>query len=113
MLKALRHVNAGALVSLTLGILLGRSTGRVVNTNPTIQYHPPTRVNLRFSRAFLNVLEYIFVSRNLIVPPLTRVDSRTAPGARFSKLPVITGPVKLFCFSFQMRVSKGFNIAVH
>ena len=28
------------------------------------------------------------------------------PGARFSKLPVITGPVKLFCFPFQMGVSK-------
>ena len=26
--------------------------------------------------------------------------------ARFSKLPVITGPVKLFCFPFQMGVSK-------
>ena len=32
------------------------------------------------------------------------------PGARFSKLPVITGPVKLFCFPFQMRVSKGLKI---
>ena len=29
---------------------------------------------------------------------------------RFSKLPVITGPVKLFCFPFQMRVSKGLKI---
>ena len=29
-----------------------------------------------------------------------------SPGARFSKLPVITGPVKLFCFPFQMGVSK-------
>ena len=28
------------------------------------------------------------------------------PGARFSKLPVITGLVKLFCFPFQMGVSK-------
>ena len=28
------------------------------------------------------------------------------PGARFSKLPVIIGPVKLFCFPFQMGVSK-------
>lgn len=55
MLKAVRHVNADALFSLTLGILLGRSTGRVVNRNPTIQYHPPTGVNFRFSRAFLNV----------------------------------------------------------
>ena len=27
-------------------------------------------------------------------------------GARFSKLLVITGPVKLFCFPFQMGVSK-------
>ena len=26
-------------------------------------------------------------------------------GARFSKLPVITGPVKLFCFSFQRGLS--------
>ena len=28
--------------------------------------------------------------------------ANTAPGARFSKLTVITGPVKLFCFPFQM-----------
>ena len=28
------------------------------------------------------------------------------PGACFSKLPVIAGPVKLFCFPFQMGVSK-------
>ena len=28
------------------------------------------------------------------------------PGARFSKLPVITGPVKLFCFPFQIGVLK-------
>ena len=32
------------------------------------------------------------------------------PGARFSKLPVITGPVKLFCFPFQMGVSKGVKV---
>ena len=31
-------------------------------------------------------------------------------GARFSKLPVITGPVKLFCFSFQVGVSEGLKI---
>ena len=31
-------------------------------------------------------------------------------GARFSKLPVITGPIKLFCFPFQMGVSKALNI---
>ena len=29
------------------------------------------------------------------------------PGACFSKLSVITGPVELFCFLFQMEVSKG------
>ena len=34
----------------------------------------------------------------------------SGPGARFSKLPVITGPVKLFCFPFQIRVSKGLEI---
>ena len=32
------------------------------------------------------------------------------PGARFSKLPVITGPVKLFCFPFQIGVSEGLKI---
>ena len=31
------------------------------------------------------------------------------PEARFSKLPVITEPVKLFCFPFQMGVSKRFK----
>ena len=32
------------------------------------------------------------------------------PGAHFLKLLVITGPVKLFCFPFQMGVSKVLNI---
>ena len=32
------------------------------------------------------------------------------PGARFSKLPVTIGPVKLFCFPFQMGVSKVLKI---
>ena len=32
------------------------------------------------------------------------------PRARFSKLPVITGPIKLFCFPFQMGVSEGLKI---
>ena len=32
------------------------------------------------------------------------------PGARFSKLPVIAGPVKHFCFPLQMGVSKGLKI---
>ena len=31
----------------------------------------------------------------------------SSPGTRFSKLPIITGPVKVFCFPFQMRVSEG------
>ena len=30
----------------------------------------------------------------------------SGPGVRFSKLPVITGPVKLFCFPLRMGVSK-------
>ena len=36
--------------------------------------------------------------------------SKDRPGARFSKLPVITGPIKLFCFPFQMGVSKDSKI---
>ena len=32
------------------------------------------------------------------------------PGARFSKLPVITGPVKLFGFTFQKRVLKDLKV---
>ena len=32
------------------------------------------------------------------------------PRARFSKLPVIIGPVKLFCFPFQIGVSKGLKV---
>ena len=31
-------------------------------------------------------------------------------GARFSKLPVITGPVKLFCFSFHGGISEDLKI---
>ena len=40
--------------------------------------------------------------------PLCRLTKR--PGAHFSKLPIITGPVKVFCFPFQMRVSEGLII---
>ena len=36
--------------------------------------------------------------------------NRDTPGARFSKLPVITWPVKLFCFPLRMGVSKGLKI---
>ena len=35
------------------------------------------------------------------------IGLESRPGARFSKLPVMTGPVKLFCFPFQMGVLKG------
>ena len=37
-------------------------------------------------------------------------QNKGGPGACFSKLPVITGPVKLFCFTFQIGVSKVLNI---
>ena len=33
-----------------------------------------------------------------------------AAGARFLKLSVIKGPIKLFCFQFKMRVSKALKI---
>ena len=33
-------------------------------------------------------------------------EAGTETGARFSKLPVITGTIKLFCFPFQLGVSK-------
>ena len=36
-------------------------------------------------------------------------DSGSSSGARYSKLPVITGPVKLFCFPFQMGGFKSFE----
>ena len=35
-----------------------------------------------------------------------KLSLHMVPGARFSKLLVITGPVKLFCFPFQMGVLK-------
>ena len=36
---------------------------------------------------------------------IRKLKNNKAPGAPFSKLPVITGPVRLFCFPFQMGVS--------
>ena len=38
------------------------------------------------------------------------VPGSSGPEARLSKLPVITGPVRLFCFPFQMGVSKVLKI---
>ena len=39
------------------------------------------------------------VEQETSAPP-PKKNPGSAPGARFSKLPVITGPVKLFCFPF-------------
>ena len=51
------------------------------------------------------------VARHCAFPVLHDIfSSFCRPGARFSKLPVITGPVKLFCFSFQVGVSEGLKI---
>ena len=46
----------------------------------------------------------------LIYPPGWDFIKAQTPGARFSKLPVITGPVKLFCFPIQIGVSEGLKI---
>ena len=48
--------------------------------------------------------------RMVSVPNFGSSAPGSSPGARFSKLPVITGPVKLFCFPFQMGVSKVLTI---
>ena len=42
--------------------------------------------------------------------PSALASGASGPGARFSKFPVITGPVKLFCFPFQIGVSKVLTI---
>ena len=45
-----------------------------------------------------------------VVCSVQSANVRHRPTGRFSKLPVITGPVRLFCFPFQMGVSKGLKI---
>ena len=45
----------------------------------------------------------------MLICRMWHVGSHWSPGARFSKLPVITGPVKLFCFPLQIGVSKVLN----
>ena len=57
--------------------------------------------------ASVNDTQHVF---ELTAPSVPFVWHGSFPGARFSKLPVITGPVKLFCFPFQMGVSKALNI---
>ena len=48
---------------------------------------------------------------SLIIASVSPMKITRSHGARFSKLPVITGPVIMFCFSFQMRVSKRLKVA--
>ena len=66
---------------------------------PTID--KPTRVHRTtatlIENIFVNNPEQVLLSGNIITD---------VSGARFSKLPVITGPVKQFCFPFQMGVLK-------
>ena len=57
-------------------------------------------------------LYYIFAHDTVMTDLALQVAeaNRGGPGARFSKLMVITGPVKLFCFPFQMGVSKHLKV---
>lgn len=64
-------------------------------------YHPP--LQLSWQR---QLFTYFFVKFNQPFP----LRLRMVPGAGQSKLPVITGPVKLFCFPFQLGVSKVLTI---
>ena len=52
----------------------------------------------------------VFHKDNIVLIKNVLRESLKGSGARFSKLPVITGPVKLFCFPFQMGVSKCLKI---
>ena len=55
---------------------------------------------------FDSALLHNFQIFSLTGPVITGTLEKRAPGARFSKLAVITGPVKLFCFPLRMEVSK-------
>ena len=54
--------------------------------------------------------EYCYSNLGAIYAQGLLAFKQPGPGTRFSKLPVITGPVKLVCFPFQMGVSKILNI---
>ena len=73
---------------------------------------PPQNLN-RFVAQMINMLPAEIESRGQAknfdhgcAYSTSLTTMQCGPGARFSKLPVITGPVKLFCFPFQMGVSK-------
>ena len=61
---------------------------------------------LREGKKILNLLKTFSSGVISLRPSQPGVSPLSAPGARFSKLQVITGPVKLFCFPFQKGVSK-------
>ena len=60
------------------------------------------------SRLFTVILRHSVVEYSNVLGPdyMSRAGPVSRAGARFSKLPVITGLVKLFCFPLRMGVSK-------
>ena len=71
---------------------------------------PEKTWNKFFPSIFRYILFIFLISNARHFVELLCFSRKLCPGARFSKLPVITGPVKLFCFPFQMGVSKGLKI---
>ena len=88
-----------------------RTAKRTTTTDPSTD-HPQNRIKIKdkdfnycLSSRALVCAKFTLGKCNIpINRPVNSLVNR--PGARFSKLPVITGPVKLFCFPFQMGVSK-------
>ena len=75
--------------------------GSVIGLKNSSKVQTQSRATGHFSRAFHELRGR---RGGLMVSAFD--SGASGPGARFSKLPVITGPVKLFCFPLKMGVSK-------
>ena len=62
--------------------------------------------NARENKVFTPSHFYLVIHKRSFAFTESEINFVHTPGARFSKLPVITGPVKLFCFLLQKGVSK-------
>ena len=82
--------------------------------NGTYDYYSPEEYDQEYRYSTTSVIVCCMGYEIVIFSCLWLMQQRLCHilglGARFSKLPVITGPLKLFCFSFQVGVSEGLKI---
>ena len=95
------HFTVAIVCSVTWPVNASEAGGDLASIQTSLLFHANTNYWVRIRKAWFTQQKQWGLYQNKVNSSLTAIQR---PGARFSKLPVITGPIKLFWFPLRMGV---------